>query len=107
MSTENQGGKHGKRRIDPLGQPLRRRILRELLRNEGARRENQVASQLGVPLSRTAYHLRVLAGPGLVREVGTSSDTSQLSYEAAVTGDPEILELLERTEADDEFRSAA
>ena len=44
-----------------LGHPLRRRIMRLLLGDDGATSPKQAAQRLNVPLSHISYHFRVLA----------------------------------------------
>jgi DNA-binding transcriptional ArsR family regulator len=54
-----------------LAHPLRRQILREMLRVEGEATPRDLARDLTQPLSKLGYHVRVLARCGAVELVRT------------------------------------
>jgi DNA-binding transcriptional ArsR family regulator len=71
-----------------LAHPLRVRILAAL--EESTASPSELASRLGEPVGTVAYHVRVLAGRGLVRLVGTSQRRGALVHHYAAVAQPPI-----------------
>jgi DNA-binding transcriptional ArsR family regulator len=69
-----------------LAHPLRRRILRRMIRSGGETSPRDLAADLDEPLSALSYHVRVLAECGAVRLVRTKQirGSTQHFYRAAV-----------------------
>ncbi len=69
-----------------LAHPLRRRILREAIADEGELSPRELASSLDQPLSRLSYHVRVLAQCGALELTRTQQirGSTQHFYRAAV-----------------------
>lgn len=57
------------RSADPLGHPMRR-LIRQGLVDNGPDEVADIAEALGEPVSRVAYHVKVLRSAGLVEEAG-------------------------------------
>lgn len=58
------------RSADPLGHPTRR-LIRQGLIDNGPAETADIAEGLGEPVSRIAYHVKVLRHAGLIEEIGT------------------------------------
>jgi len=54
-------GPHANDLFTALGHPLRRQILRKMIKDGGEVSPRQLATSLSVPLSALSYHVRVLA----------------------------------------------
>ena len=54
-----------------LAHPLRRRILRKMIEADTESSPHRLAADLGQPLSKLSYHVRVLAQSGAVELVRT------------------------------------
>lgn len=69
-----------------LGHPLRRRILRKMLKQRGEVSPRELAADLGEPLSALSYHVRVLAECGAVKLTRTRQirGSTQHFYRPAV-----------------------
>lgn len=82
-----------------LGHPLRRRILRAMLAEEGEASPRELAAKLSEPLSGLSYHVRVLAECRALRLTRTKRirGSTQHFYRAAVKA-PWALSALETTE---------
>lgn len=65
MRTE--GRPHTNDMFTALAHPVRRQILRRLIKAKGELSPRQLASELGEPLSALSYHVRVLAECEAVR----------------------------------------
>lgn len=63
--------------------PVRRRVLNEI--NLGIRSPNSLAEQLGEPLGNVSYHVKTLAGLGLVECVGTEPRRGAVEHFYATT----------------------
>lgn len=57
------------RSADPLGHPMRR-LIRQGLVDNGPAESADIAEVLGEPVSKVAYHVKVLARAGLIEEAG-------------------------------------
>jgi DNA-binding transcriptional ArsR family regulator len=69
-----------------LAHPLRREVLRSLIREDSVLSPRELAASLSVPLSKLSYHVRVLAKCGAVRLVRTKQirGSTQHFYRATV-----------------------
>jgi DNA-binding transcriptional ArsR family regulator len=104
------GSSHGKRRaalIRAINHPLRRRMLRLLLDLRQRLSPVEMARALGLTVSDTSYHARVLCNLGAVAPAGERQVRGALQrfYEAAIEDDPPIETLLEETREFDERES--
>lgn len=101
----------GKRRADlisAIDHPLRRRILRLLDDRDEPLSPVQIAAALGVSLSTTAYHVRILAKLRAVVRAGRKQVRGALQrfYRSTIEDDPPVEALLEETrEVDDDDSS--
>ena len=69
MATDN--GPKANDLFTALGHPLRRRILRKMIKQGGETSPRALAAELSVQLSALSYHVRVLAECGAVELVRT------------------------------------
>jgi DNA-binding transcriptional ArsR family regulator len=72
-----------------LGHPLRRRVLRTMLAEEGLISPRELADDLDEPLSALSYHVRVLAECNAAKLVRTKQirGSTQHFYRATVKAD--------------------
>jgi DNA-binding transcriptional ArsR family regulator len=81
------GGRHDANDLfTALGHPVRRKILRKLLAEDGEVSPLELADNLAEPLSGLSYHVRVLAECGAIRLVRTKQirGSTQHFYRASV-----------------------
>jgi DNA-binding transcriptional ArsR family regulator len=72
-----------------LAHPLRRKILRRMLGQEGETTPRELSAELGEPLSALSYHVRVLAECGAVKLKRTQKirGATQHFYRTAIKAD--------------------
>jgi len=63
-----------------LGHPIRRQILRELIKGDKELSPRELASDLDQPLSKVSYHVRVLAEHGTVELVRTRQNRGSTQH---------------------------
>ena len=112
MSDTGEGRKedkpNGRRRADiisAIDHPLRRRILRLLIRGDDeVLSPVQIARELDQPLGTVAYHVRILAHFHAVTRAGRKQvrGAVQRFYRTTIEDDPPVETLLEETEEVDE-----
>lgn len=89
-----------------LKHPLRRRILELMLARSEAISPSEMATDLGMPLSNVSYHVRVLAGLGMLRLEGIEPVGGPLKHlyrpTAEVEGDAWVRETLGMPRVEDE-----
>jgi predicted transcriptional regulator len=83
---------------------LRRRILRKLAEREEPMSPIQLADELGGPLGKIAYHVRVLWRLGAMSAAGEQQVRGAVEhfYMSTIEDDPPIETLLEETKKEDE-----
>jgi hypothetical protein len=102
MAPRDQERKTGRDPIGPLTHPVRRRILRDLHRCSQPKGAPEVAKTLDESEPQIRYHLLALEHYGTAQEAGSErSEKDSRLYESAVSENPEVLGLLEATEAED------
>ncbi len=89
---------------DALDHPIRREILRNLGRSQGGRRVSDLAADLPrLGLSQVSYHLRVLAGSGVVGLADSDGPVGgQTVYVVAALDHPQAQAVLDATQDGDE-----
>lgn len=87
-----------------ISHPLRRRILRKLAERDEPTSPIQLADELGGPLGKIAYHVRVLWRLGTVSAAGEQHVRGAVEhfYLSTIKDDPPIETLLEETKKEDE-----
>lgn len=87
-----------------IAHPLRRRILRKLAEREEPMSPIQLADELGGPLGKIAYHVRVLWRLGAMSAAGEQQVRGAVEhfYMSTIEDDPPIETLLEETKKEDE-----
>jgi DNA-binding transcriptional ArsR family regulator len=95
--------------IKAIDHPLRRRILRLLNEQEEPLSSMQMAEELGISLSITAYHVRILHELRAIVRAGKRQVRGALQrfYRSKVKADPPIETLLEETREVDEGKGGA
>lgn len=95
--------------IKAIDHPLRRRMLRLLNEREEPLSSMQMAEELGISLSITAYHVRILHELRAVVRAGKRQVRGALQrfYKSKVEADPPIETLLEETREVDEGKGGA
>lgn len=95
--------------IKAIDHPLRRRMLRLLNEREEPLSSMQMADELGISLSITAYHVRILHELRAVVRAGKRQVRGALQrfYKSKVKADPPIETLLEETREVDEGKGGA
>ncbi len=80
------GGDKANDLFTALAHPLRRRILRRMIKGGGEISPRDLATELDEPLSALSYHVRVLAECGALKLVRTKQirGSTQHFYRAAV-----------------------
>jgi DNA-binding transcriptional ArsR family regulator len=78
--------------------------MRRLAEGPDARSPNELAAEMGVPLSSVAYHMRVLAKKGIVGLVDErpARGAKEHFYVSLVNGDKQVGSFLRATESHDE-----
>jgi DNA-binding transcriptional ArsR family regulator len=98
---ELSGGQRRTYMIVAIAHPLRRRMLRMLVKHGEPLNSAQMATELGLPVGTITYHARVLWHFEAVEPIGEQEGTAEHLYEVAIENDPPIEALLEETrEAD-------
>lgn len=87
-----------------IAHPLRRRILRSLGAHDEPASPIQLADELGGPLGKVAYHVRVLWRLGVLAAAGEQQVRGAVEhfYVSMIEDDPPIETLLEETKKEDE-----
>lgn len=87
-----------------ISHPLRRRILRTLAERDQPTSPIQLADELGGPLGKIAYHVRVLWRLGTLSAAGEQQVRGAVEhfYLSKIKNDPPIETLLEETRKEDE-----
>jgi DNA-binding transcriptional ArsR family regulator len=87
-----------------ISHPLRRRILRRLGERGGPTSPIQLADELGGPLGKVAYHVRVLWRLGALSAAGEQQVRGAVEhfYLSTIKDDPPIETLLAETRKEDE-----
>jgi DNA-binding transcriptional ArsR family regulator len=87
-----------------IAHPLRRRILRKLGKRAKPTSPTQLADELGGPLGKIAYHVRVLGRLGALSAAGQQQVRGAVEhfYVSRIENDPPIETLLEETKKEDE-----
>lgn len=87
-----------------IAHPLRRRILRRLDERSGPTSPVQLGDELGGPLGKLAYHVRVLWRLGALSAAGEQQVRGAVEhfYLSTIKDDPPIETLLEETKKEDE-----
>lgn len=85
----------------PFDHQIRRRILRRLNEVDGPYAADRLSGDLKLELNEIRYHARVLARWRTVKERRTGADPATVRYESLVADDPDVIALLNSTEAQD------
>jgi DNA-binding transcriptional ArsR family regulator len=82
----------------------RRKVLRRLHRADGPMSPAELARELSISVMQLSYHVNVLGGYRMVELVAEkpARGTMEHFYESKVAADPFVLEILSRTEDEDE-----
>jgi DNA-binding transcriptional ArsR family regulator len=88
--------------LHALGHPLRRRIMRLLLGDDGATSPTQAARRLDSPLSHVSYHFRMLARARALEKTGERPVRGSVQHfyrvNPAVSEMPMVTEVLAATD---------